>query len=181
MNLRVASGHMRTTLSASRLALPLAALATGVVLAACGSSTDLTPAARSSSDTASSSSSTAAAAVQTPATTAAPTPAPTAAPTPVPTRVPTPRPATTAPPPAPTQAPANLCGAPPNPWGYNFCTGSTIAAPPASFCSYFDCIASFWNGTGYVEECQDATYSKSGGHQGSCSHHGGNLRALLQR
>jgi hypothetical protein len=165
---------MRTTLSASRLALPLAALATGVVLVACGSSTDLTPAAQSSS-------STAAPALQTPATTAAPTPAPTAAPTSVPTRVPTPKPAATAPPPAPTQAPANLCGAPPNPWGYNFCTGSTIAAPPSSFCSYFDCIASFWNGTGYVEECQDGTYSKSGGHQGSCSHHGGNLRALLQR
>jgi len=112
----------------------------------------------------------------------APTSAPTAAPTPatpVPTPAPTPRP-TPKPTPVPTKAPVKLCGAPTNPWNYGFCSGSTISDPPSDFCSYFNCIASFWNGTGYVEECADATYSLSGGHQGSCSHHGGNWRALLQ-
>jgi hypothetical protein len=96
--------------------------------------------------------------------------APTAAPTARPTAVPTARP--TAPPP-------NLCGAPPNPWNYNFCGGGTISSPPSNFCSYFNCIPSFWQSTkGYVEECQDGTYSHSGGRSGSCSSHGGNLRAL---
>jgi hypothetical protein len=40
--------------------------------------------------------------------------------------------------PTPTQAPTplppvaqNLCGAPANPWSFNFCTGNVITAPPA--------------------------------------------------
>ena len=66
-----------------------------------------------------------------------------------------------------------------SPWGYNFEAGSYIYSPPGNFCSYFNCIPSFWNQTnGYVEECQDATYSHSGGRQGSCSYHGGNWRPL---
>lgn len=102
-------------------------------------------------------------------TTSLPIP-PTAAPTARPTAIPT------APPTAP---PPNLCGAPPNPWNYNFCGGSTISSPPSNFCDYFNCIPSFWQSTkGYVEECQDGTYSHSGGRSGSCSSHGGNLRAL---
>ena len=87
--------------------------------------------------------------------------------------------------PAPTQAPAptahaaSLCGAPQNPWGYNFCgRGGYISNPPSDFCSYFNCIANFPNGTGYVEQCQDGMFSKSGGHSGSCSHHGGNKQPL---
>jgi len=107
---------------------------------------------------------------------APPTPAPTPRPTPKPTPVPTPKPAA----PPPTQAPANLCRAPANPWNYNFCSGSTISNPPSSFCDYFTCITSFWNGTGYVMECMDGDYSLSGGHSGSCSYHHGNWRALLQ-
>ena len=91
--------------------------------------------------------------------------------------MPTPQP--TAPPATP--AAVDTCGAPANPWNYNFCSGSTIANPPANFCDYFSCIASFWNGTGYVMECQDGMYSLSGGHSGSCSYHHGNWRALLQR
>jgi len=122
-------------------------------------------------------------ATATPAPTLAPTAAPTPVPTPRPTPVPTPRPtpAPTAPPPPPPTQATDLCGAPQNPWGYNFCAGSTIGNPPSDFCSYFSCIKSFWNGTGYVEECQDGMYSLSGGHSGSCSYHGGNWRALLQR
>jgi hypothetical protein len=82
--------------------------------------------------------------------------------------------------PIPTPLPAaELCGAPSNPWGYNFCgRGGYITAPPSDFCSYFGCIANFPNGVGYVIECADHMYSKSGGRQGSCSHHGGNNRVL---
>jgi hypothetical protein len=93
---------------------------------------------------------------------------------------PTAKPATPAPTakPAPTQQDQNLCGAPANPWGYNFCGGSFITNPAATICNYFNCIASFWNGRGYVMECSDTTFGKSGGISGSCSSHGGNYRAL---
>ncbi len=75
--------------------------------------------------------------------------------------------------------PPNLCGAPANPWNYNFCGVGTIMSPPSNFCSYFSCIPSFWQSTnGYVEECVDGMYSHSGGVSGSCSSHGGNLRPL---
>ena len=100
-----------------------------------------------------------------------PTVAPTLAPTPAPTVAPTPRPAT----PAPA---INLCGAAANPWNYTFCGGTFITSPPAAFCSYFNCIASFATGRGYVIQCVDTTFSKSGGISGSCSTHGGNSRAL---
>jgi len=54
-----------------------------------------------------------------------------------------------------------------------------IYSPPANFCSYFNCIKSFWTSTkGYVDECVDGTYSHSGGRQGACSYHGGELRPL---
>jgi hypothetical protein len=89
--------------------------------------------------------------------------------------------ATTHPKPAPTPPPASTCGAPPNPWGYNFCGGSLIASPPSNFCSYFNCIPSFWNQTnGYVIECMDATYSHSGGRRGACSYHHGVWRPLYR-
>ncbi len=114
-----------------------------------------------------------------------------ATPSPVPAQVPTPRPTATpvpavpqstptrAPtqPPAPTQQPTGVNG---NPWGYNFTPGTLITNPPADFCSgqYFSCIPSFANGIGYVVECMDTLYSKSGGRSGSCSKHGGN-KAIL--
>src|SRR5947209_5408781 len=84
----------------------------------------------------------------------------------------------------PTLTPANpapTCGAPPNPWGYNFCSGGkVIASAPPDFCSYFSCIASFWRSTnGNVEQCQDGQFSHSGGVKGSCSSHGGNSRPLF--
>ncbi len=112
-----------------------------------------------------------------------PTPTPTATPKPKPTQAPTPtQPRATPTPAPPTQPPApavNTCGAPANPWGYNFCGGSYIYSPPSNFCSYFSCIASFWKSTnGYVEQCVDGMFSHSGGRQGSCSYHGGNQRPL---
>ena len=79
----------------------------------------------------------------------------------------------------PTVPTPNLCGAPVNPWGYNFCVGSTITSPPVGFCTYFACIATFANGRGFVMQCTDGMYSLSGGIPGSCSQHGGNRRALL--
>src|SRR5438093_13258854 len=45
--------------------------------------------------------------------------------------------------------------APPNPWGYTFDGGTLITNPPATFCDYFSCIASFASGTGYVVQCVD--------------------------
>jgi len=96
---------------------------------------------------------------------APPTQAPVAA-TPTPTAPPATSPA------------ANLCGAPPNPWNYTFCGENLITSPAAGFCSYFTCISSFSGGTGYVVQCGDRTYSKSGGHTGVCSQHGGFQRNL---
>jgi hypothetical protein len=125
---------------------------------------------------------------------AAPTTAPppaTRAPATTPTVAPkaTPKPAPKPPPPKPvpvrtTTAPKpvtpSTCGAPANTWGYNFCgRGGFVYDPPATFCDVFDCIPSFWESTnGYVMQCDDLTYSHSGGRSGSCSHHGGNYRAL---
>jgi hypothetical protein len=50
--------------------------------------------------------------------------------------------------------------------------------PAPGFCGVFACIANFPNGRGYVEQCNDNMFSKSGGISGSCSHHGGNKQAL---
>jgi hypothetical protein len=122
-------------------------------------------------------SSSAATASPTPASTPTPTPTPKPTPTPIPA-TPAPVVATKAPPPPPPLA--NTCGAPSNPWGFNFCgTGSYIYSPPTTFCNYFACISSFWKSTnGYVEQCADNTFSHSGGRSGSCSYHGGNQQPL---
>lgn len=66
-----------------------------------------------------------------------------------------------------------------NPYCFNLRSGARITSPPAEFCTYFDCIPNFWNGRGYVVQCRDGLFSKSGGIQGSCSRHGGNGAALL--
>jgi hypothetical protein len=101
-------------------------------------------------------------------------------PSPKPTPKPTPRP-TPKPKPKPTPKPAALstCGAPANPWGYNFCgRGSYIYSPAASVCAYFHCIDNFGNGVGYMVQCNDGMYSMSGGRRGACSYHGGEGRAV---
>ena len=117
------------------------------------------------------------AATATPTATAAPTPTPRATTAPTP-RPPTPRPPTPKPTPTP-RPPVPTCGAPSNPWGYNFCGGNLIYSPPSNFCIYFNCIKSFWQHTnGYVDQCVDGTYSHSGGVQGACSYHGGESRPL---
>jgi hypothetical protein len=75
-------------------------------------------------------------------------------------------------------APSASCSVNGNPWGYNFTCCNVITSPPSNFCAYFSCIPNFPNGNGYVIECLDATYSKSGGIQGACSFHGGVWRSL---
>lgn len=71
-------------------------------------------------------------------------------------------------------ASTSTCGAPYNPYGYNFCNvGSYITTPAAGTCKYFSCIENFGNGRGYMVECNDGTYSMSGGIEDACSDHGG--------
>lgn len=106
-----------------------------------------------------------------------PSPTPSPSPPPPPTSVAAPQPA---PPPPPA---FDYCGAPSNPWHYNFCasnSGKYIYSPPnPTFCQYFNCITSFWkSANGYVVECNDGAYSHSGGVQGACSYHNGVMRAL---
>jgi hypothetical protein len=116
-------------------------------------------------------------ATSTPSQTAAPTsPSPTYTTAPKPKPKPKPKPS-----PSPTHKAVSLCGAPTNPWGFNFCgRGHSIrpSALPDAVCSYFDCIPSFYDGNGYMVECRDASYSMSGGIQGACSHHGGVWREV---
>ena len=71
--------------------------------------------------------------------------------------------------------PVSAAGVNNNPWGYNYTAaqGSLIYVPPSGFCGYFRCIPNFKNGVGYVIECHDGWFSKSGGRRGSCSYHGG--------
>lgn len=117
-----------------------------------------------------------AALLDSPTATDTPTPTPTLTPTPTPKPAiaPTHAPQPTPPPPTPTPCPGVNC----NPWGYNFTPGNYIYFPPAAFCSYFTCVNNFFNGRGYVVECHDGEYSKSGGSKGACFYHGGVLRPL---
>jgi len=106
---------------------------------------------------------------------------PTPQPTPIPTHAPQPTQKPTQPPPKPTSASA--CPAVNNnPWCYDFSPGSLIYNPPQAFCDYFNCIPSFWGSDdpdgGHVVECQDGTFSQSGGESGACSYHDGVMRAL---
>ncbi len=74
-----------------------------------------------------------------------PTPIPTEKPTPTPTPkpaiVPTHAPVSTTPP-KPTQPACQAVNN--NPWCYNFSPGKLIYYPPSGFCSYFNCIPSFY-------------------------------------
>jgi Protein of unknown function (DUF3761) len=130
-------------------------------------------------------------------TTAAAVATATTAPTSVPTATPTPSPQPTVKPtakptqlvvkptpkPQPTPTPKPHCVAVNNnPWCYNFSPGGLIYTPPSGFCGYFNCIPTFYAsddpGDGYIVECNDGTYSQSGGESGACSHHGGVMRPL---
>lgn len=90
------------------------------------------------------------------------------------TRIPTP----TVAPVQPTPAGSAVQGINNNPWGYNFTPGRLIYSPPAQFCSYFNCVENFWNGHGYVVECNDDKFSYSGGTQYACTLYDGVKRTL---
>jgi hypothetical protein len=51
--------------------------------------------------------------------------------------------------------------------------GEPAYEPPPDFCDTHDCIPNFENGTGYPTQCEDGTWSGSGGRPGACSWHGG--------
>jgi hypothetical protein len=114
-----------------------------------------------------------------PSAKSSPTPTPSPSPSPslspvVPT--PSPSPAPPPPPPPPPSPVASTCGAPSNPWGYNFCgRGGYIYQPPSTFCTYFaPCVSTFWTATsGYVVQCASGSWSHSGGVSGACSRNGG--------
>lgn len=117
-----------------------------------------------------------------------PTNTPTTQPSPSPTVTATPKPVVTqkvqptSPPPKPTPTKSTCQAINNNPWCYNFSPGTLIYYPPNGFCTYFNCITSFYGsddpGDGYIVECTDTTYSQSGGERGACSGHGGVLRPL---
>ena len=109
-------------------------------------------------------------------------PATSAAPTSAAPKPPAPSTHAAAPAPARTTAAAklSLCGAPQNPFGYNFCGrgGYIYNANPTAVCSYFNCIANFGKSAGYMIECNDDTYSTAGGKRGACSDHSGVRRPV---
>ena len=117
-----------------------------------------------------------------PTPTQKPTPTPTLKPTPTPTLKPTPKPQPTQPPVQPTPTKPACQAVNNNPWCYNFNPGKLNYYPPNGFCSYFNCIPSFYGsddpGDGYIVQCNDGTYSQSGGERGACSYHGGVMRPL---
>lgn len=80
--------------------------------------------------------------------------------------------ATTPPAPAVTNTPVTCAheAVNGNPWCFTFFnTNKLIYDPPTGFCGVFSCISSFADGSGYVVECNDGEYSKSGGKTGVCS------------
>jgi PASTA domain-containing protein len=66
-----------------------------------------------------------------------------------------------------------------NPWGYNWACCKKIFTPPADFCSFFACVTTFHNGTGYVVQCRDDLFSATGGSKQVCSGHDGRQRTLF--
>jgi hypothetical protein len=79
-----------------------------------------------------------------------------------------------------TPRPAELCNAPYNPWAYNFCgSGDVITDPPSDFCTYFECIERFWKGKGFVVQCGDGMFAKTGGRLITCNRNGGEYRTLF--
>jgi hypothetical protein len=60
---------------------------------------------------------------------------------------------------------------PPPSSDYGAPSDSTPSSP--DFCDTHDCIPNYPNGNGSTVQCNDGSFSQSGGIQGACSHHGG--------
>ncbi len=114
-----------------------------------------------------------------------PTLIPTGKPTPTPTATPQPTPTPVRVVAQPTSAPAApVCnGTLINGGCYNYDSsgGTLVYSPPASFCSYFTCVSTFWTATsGYVAKCADGKHTHSGGVSGACSKNGGIVAPVYQ-
>lgn len=113
--------------------------------------------------------------------TGTPKPQATATHAPVPTQPaptqPVSHPPTATPKPAPKYPAINS-----NPYDYTLVnTGHLLYNPATDICNWLNCIASFWKSTnGYVDLCNDGTYSHSGGVQGACSRHGYEKQPVYQ-
>ena len=66
-----------------------------------------------------------------------------------------------------------------NPWGYNWGCCKEIKDPPSDFCSFFACVLTFYNGSGFVVQCEDGQFSLTGGTgKQTCISHNGYKRTL---
>ncbi|MFI5835038.1 hypothetical protein ACIA5A_15335 [Micromonospora sp. NPDC051300] len=70
------------------------------------------------------------------------------------------------------------CGAPPNPFRYDFCGGNRIRRPAAGICDWFECVPGFWSGRGWLVQCRDGALSRTGGQRDVCAGHQGLRRTL---
>ncbi|MFC0007361.1 hypothetical protein [Micromonospora siamensis] len=79
---------------------------------------------------------------------------------------------------SPSATAERRCGAPRNPFGYDFCGGDRIRRPARAVCDFFDCAPGFWQGRGYLVQCRDGQYSLNGGRPGVCARHQGARRPV---
>ncbi|NBE81638.1 hypothetical protein [Micromonospora rubida] len=79
---------------------------------------------------------------------------------------------------SPTPVRDGFCGAPANPFGYDYCGGSRIRKPDVRVCDYFDCGQDFWAGRGYLVQCRDGALSLTGGRADACATHDGLRRTV---
>ncbi|MFU8870432.1 hypothetical protein [Micromonospora sp. SL4-19] len=120
----------------------------------------------------------------TPAATATPTASPPVAPVVRIGATTTPKPRhtratpTTEPSRSPQPAGERRCGAPANPYGYDFCGGSRIRKPARGVCDWFDCVPGFWSGEGWLVQCRDGMVSLTGGERDACTDHRGFRRTV---
>ncbi|WP_433531658.1 hypothetical protein ACQPYA_06095 [Micromonospora sp. CA-263727] len=78
----------------------------------------------------------------------------------------------------PSPTPERRCGAPANPMGYDFCGGERIRKPAREVCDHFDCVPGFWEGRGYLVQCENGKVSLAGGSPRACGTHGGVRRTV---
>jgi hypothetical protein len=74
--------------------------------------------------------------------------------------------------------PERRCGAPKNPMGYDFCGGKRVREPAREVCDHFDCVPGFWEGRGYLVQCENGKVSLAGGSPRACGLHGGVRRTV---
>ncbi|MCW3839187.1 hypothetical protein ONA70_03630 [Micromonospora yasonensis] len=79
---------------------------------------------------------------------------------------------------APPPGAERRCGAPVNPFGYDFCGGSRIRTPARGVCDWFDCVPGFWSGRGWLVQCRDGTVSLTGGQRDACADNRGFRRTV---